>query len=477
MDHLTFLTHLQQKQALIHQTAGRGHEASAPSQRLGQYLAAARQHGRLTLQELAMLTELTPEQLMALENGLIPPAEVSPVWLGRLAAALETDAQTLHFLLRPGLNLHPRPEAKPGRVQLGWPNLTLGHLLGKMGQFFHRLRHPRQWSIPMVVGLIVLAFLLVDAARLGWASYNLQQELDTRTQTWPNYLSDNCVGLGCNSYNLTTHSFAYSDQAVYEVELWTPGLDLLVGSVPISAQLPDRTGMSSYTPPAGQATPPKLIQEAQLQLQVSDPAGARNQLQQVIQQYNGQLLNQRTQTENNQTFVFLVVQVEPTQLMAFLQAVKQTAGGVVLLEHITNQDVSKQYVDLTAQLTNLELTEQELQQLLTAAQENGNSAGEVLEIFTELSTIRGSIEKIKGELNLLNQRVAWSAVEIELRQNSPTPENEGFNIGQTFQQAWHSVQVVGQWLATAGVWLLVYSPLWLGLGGLYKWQQWRKKEH
>jgi hypothetical protein len=68
-------------------------------------------------------------------------------------------------------------------------------------------------------------------------------------------------------------------------------------------------------------------------------------------------------------------------------------------------------------------------------------------------------------------------VEIELRQNSPTPENEGFNIGQTFQQAWHSVQVVGQWLATAGVWLLVYSPLWLGLGGLYKWQQWRKKEH
>lgn len=484
MDNLTFLAHLQQKQALIHQNSGREATLLTPSQRLGQYLTAARHHSHLTLQELAMLTELSTEDLMTLENGLIPPAEISTTWLGRVAAVLEADEQTLHFLLRPELSLRPRPEAKPGRKsRFTWPSLTVEDLKAKLVRFWHHLRHPRQWSIPMVIGLVLLTFVLFDLLRLGWATYQSHQELTTRTQNLSiqnSFFSDNCLGLECSNDGNASTNYAlqipYSSYISYEVELWTPGLNWFVDSVPIPViYSPDNTENPFFTPLNGQTTPTMLIQKAQVQIQVSDPAGVQAQLLQVVQQHNGQLITQRSQTANNQTVVYLEVQVEPAQLMALVQAIKQTAGGFVLLENITSRDVTKQVVDLTAQITNLELTETELQQLLTAAQENGNSAGEVLEIFTELSTIRGSIERAKGELNLLNQQVAWSIVEIELRQDAPLAELPGFSPQGTFQKAWQSLVVVGQWLATAGIWLLVYSPLLLGLGGLYQWQQWRKK--
>lgn len=503
MDNLTFLAHLQQKQALIHQNPGREATLLTPSQRLGQYLTAARHHSHLTLQELAMLTELSTEHLMALENGLIPPAEIPTSWLGRVAAVLETDEQTLHFLLRPELNLHPRPEAKPGQSWSTWPTLTLDGLLEKLTRFGHRLRHPRQWSIPMVIGLVLLAFILFDLLRLGWATYQLRQKLTTHTQNSPSLANfSDCVGLGCDgpsqSYAFAsqpTSYYAFNDSSIdvfvsEDVQFLTPGLSWVIDTVPVTVEhsqtsvspppippyFEDGSPMAAVIhTPAGQTTPAMLIQKAQVQIQVSDPAGVQAQLLQVVQQHNGQLITQRSQTANNQTVVYLEVQVEPAQLMALVQAIKQTAGGFVLLENITSRDVTKQVVDLTAQITNLELTETELQQLLTAAQENGNSAGEVLEIFTELSTIRGSIERAKGELNLLNQQVAWSIVEIELRQDAPLAELPGFSPQGTFQKAWQSLVVVGQWLATAGIWLLVYSPLLLGLGGLYQWQQWRKK--
>ena len=82
-------------------------------------------------------------------------------------------------------------------------------------------------------------------------------------------------------------------------------------------------------------------------------------------------------------------------------------------QRVDSQDVTEEYVDLEARLTNMQRTERELQELLESRSETGKTS-DILEVHRELTNIRAQIEQIQGRMQYLENLSAMATVQIQL---------------------------------------------------------------
>jgi hypothetical protein len=82
-------------------------------------------------------------------------------------------------------------------------------------------------------------------------------------------------------------------------------------------------------------------------------------------------------------------------------------------ENSSTQDVTEEFTDLQARKTNLEAAEVSLRELLEERRRTG-STSDILEVYRELTNIRGQIEQIEGRLRYLSNQAALSTITIEL---------------------------------------------------------------
>jgi PKD repeat protein len=84
----------------------------------------------------------------------------------------------------------------------------------------------------------------------------------------------------------------------------------------------------------------------------------------------------------------------------------------VTSENSTSKDVTEEYVDLKAQLGNLEATEAQLLQIMQKA----DKVEDILKVQQELSRIRGQIEQTRGRMQFLERTTSTSLIEVSLQQ-------------------------------------------------------------
>jgi hypothetical protein len=82
-------------------------------------------------------------------------------------------------------------------------------------------------------------------------------------------------------------------------------------------------------------------------------------------------------------------------------------------ENTSSQDVTEEFTDLEARKANLEVTEKALQELLEDRQKTGRTQ-DILDVYRELTNIRGQIEQIEGRLRYLSNQAALSTITVEL---------------------------------------------------------------
>src|SRR5512140_24027 len=90
----------------------------------------------------------------------------------------------------------------------------------------------------------------------------------------------------------------------------------------------------------------------------------------------------------------------------------------VVDDNASGEDVTDQYVDLQSQLTNLEATRDRIRTFLDQA----TTVDEALRINQQLSDVEVQIEKIKGQMNYLSNRSAFSTITINLEPELPKIE-------------------------------------------------------
>ncbi|GAB4444521.1 MAG: DUF4349 domain-containing protein [Anaerolineales bacterium] len=233
-----------------------------------------------------------------------------------------------------------------------------------------------------------------------------------------------------------------------------------------------------------QNTNRKIIKNADMRLLVKDTDVAINRSTQIVTDLGGYIISSRTWYQDyygsNLKYAALTIGVPVEQFERALQRFRDIAIRV-LDENASGEDVTDQYVDLQSQLQNMEATRARIQGFLKDAK----TVDEALRINQQLSEIEGEIEKIKGRMNYLADRSAYSTITVNLEPElpvltptptptlTPTATPRPWKPGETFNEARNTVVIAYQGIISLLIWLVVvFLPILLPpafiLWGLWK---------
>lgn len=237
----------------------------------------------------------------------------------------------------------------------------------------------------------------------------------------------------------------------------------------------DRTQPMNYlaTPPSSADPDQKVIRTAELALVVTNVGEAAAKLRSLIQHSHGEIDQSREWSPyEGSREGELHVRVPAVDLDDVLQQLKGVAARVTS-EQVSASDVTRQYADNAAHMRSLKAEEQQYLVILKRA----NSVKDILEVTEKLNEVRGQIEQLQTDINVMSHDVAMSAIAITLTQNAPEAHLFGtwhpmLNARRTLRNMLASL---GEWL-DAMVSLVIFLPvllLWgLTIGGVV-WIAWR----
>jgi hypothetical protein len=182
-----------------------------------------------------------------------------------------------------------------------------------------------------------------------------------------------------------------------------------------------------------------IIRTADLQLVVTDVAAAIGEITGLAGDYGGFVVSSNSWQDRDRMMGNITFRVAAENFNAALAALHGLAVDI-RAESTSGQDVTEEYVDLSARLSNLQAAETQLLQLMA---QSGN-VSEILEVQRELVKTRGEIEQIKGRMQYLEQSAAMSYISVTLEQSRLTVEfNAGTRNAREGEQVFFSANVLG----------------------------------
>ena len=138
---------------------------------------------------------------------------------------------------------------------------------------------------------------------------------------------------------------------------------------------------------------------------------ANRQLVMTVESFGGIILDSNTYTDYDQKriahYSIRVPQEKFTQLVAQIESL-----GKVESRSMGTQDVTEQYIDLQASITNKLRHEERLLEILAQAK----TVDEILRIETELNRLRTEVDSLKGRLRYLENEVQMSSINVSIRE-------------------------------------------------------------
>ncbi len=159
-------------------------------------------------------------------------------------------------------------------------------------------------------------------------------------------------------------------------------------------------------------TNPMIARTASLKLLTKDFDQTRAALEAAIRRHGGYSAQLTVGSESGNVHTLAAsFRVPADQLDATLTEIKQLAH--VEQETLGGEEVTDQYVDLNARLSNARRTEQTLLDIL---EKRAGRLSDVLAVEQELANVREQIERMEAELKNLQNRVNFATLQVELRE-------------------------------------------------------------
>ncbi len=223
-----------------------------------------------------------------------------------------------------------------------------------------------------------------------------------------------------------------------------------------------------------------IIKNADLRLLVADTDVAVDRSTQIVGDLGGYIVSSRVWYQDyyghNLKYAAITIGVPVEQFERGLSRLRGLSVKV-LDESASGEDVTDQYVDLQSQLTNLEVTRERIKSFLDQAQ----NVDEALRINQQLSEIERQIEQIKGQINYLSDRSAYSTITVNFEPElpeiistpTPTPTPVAWDPGDTFNDARTTVTTAYQGIFDFLIFFLVVLVPILAPPLLIAWGVWR----
>jgi len=190
---------------------------------------------------------------------------------------------------------------------------------------------------------------------------------------------------------------------------------------------PARSSTSAGDQAASAAPGSMIARTASVTLVAKDFDQARSGLDGVVRRYGGYAARLAVEAPSGAgRSLSADLRIPAAQLDAALGDIKKL--GRVEQETQGGDEVTQEYVDLNARLSNARNTEQRLVEVL---QQRTGKIADILDVENEISRVRGEIEQMEAERKNLEHRVAYASLRVQLKeeykaslnQNVPPPSS------------------------------------------------------
>ncbi len=211
----------------------------------------------------------------------------------------------------------------------------------------------------------------------------------------------------------------------------------------------------SGTTPAGApnvATGPMIVRTGSLDLQVADVDRAVADATRVVTAAGGYVAGSDRSFSGDQPLASLTLRIPATAWDATLAQLRGLSLKV-LAEKTSAAEVTAQVVDMDARLVNLRAAEAALIQIMDKA----TRVTDILEVQSQLTTVRGEIEQLQAARNDVADQVAQGTLTVSLGL-APAPVTTVTNAwdpASVVAEATASLVGMGQGLASGAIWLAI----------------------
>ncbi|MCE3278574.1 MAG: hypothetical protein K0S44_765 [Bacteroidetes bacterium] len=208
----------------------------------------------------------------------------------------------------------------------------------------------------------------------------------------------------------------------------------------------------------------KIRKTADLNITVDDYHQARASIEKIVKSGRAYISGENEQNNTYNISNSMVIRVANKDFDSMVSNISFIKGNVNS-KNVYTEDVTAEFVDITARLKSKKEVEKRYLEILQKA----NKVSDILEVEDQLRVIREEIEAKEGQLKFLNDQVDYSTINLSFHQDFEyTPEaRPGFfgRMGNAFGNGWNG-------FLSFLVGMMYAWPLWLILtaGGylLYK---------
>ncbi|HJH27346.1 MAG TPA: hypothetical protein C5S37_11415 [Methanophagales archaeon] len=164
----------------------------------------------------------------------------------------------------------------------------------------------------------------------------------------------------------------------------------------------------------------KIIQRASLRIEVKDFQSSSDAVIDIVERSNGFISDSHMHvTGAGRKRGDIIIRVPTDKFLVVIAEIEHL--GDVKSKSTSGEDVTEEYIDLTARLNNSERQEQRLLEILDMA----NNTKEVLEVEREIWRVRTEIERLTGRIKYLDNRVELATITVSLYEPEPITHSWG----------------------------------------------------
>jgi hypothetical protein len=226
--------------------------------------------------------------------------------------------------------------------------------------------------------------------------------------------------------------------------------------------------------PAGNPFPTLIVKTGALTLQISLDAfdNIVGQANTLATNNGGYIVSSEISGDKHRTGR-IVIRVPSARFAPVVDDVERLGNGKVTSRSVDGQDVTPEYIDLNARLTNLRAQEKVLLRLMDEAA----TVTDTIRVEGQLSQVQGAIEQLEGRARYLRDQAAMSTISLTLKQTgaAPAPPSKPNALSQSFRDAGsYTLDVVTTVIAGAG--LVLPLAILAGIAFLVGRAVWRRVE-
>lgn len=171
---------------------------------------------------------------------------------------------------------------------------------------------------------------------------------------------------------------------------------------------------------------PMVVRTAALSLVTKQFDAARAAVERIVREHRGYIAQLTVSGQpGSARALTATLRVPSDQLDAALAELKRL--GRVTQESQNGEEVTEQYVDLVARLSNARSTEQ---RLIGVLRERTGKVADILAVEQEIARVRGEIERMTAERKNLENRVSFATTQLQVSEEykaelDPTPPSTG----------------------------------------------------